>query len=74
MNEITALIGEAEEGLKATEELLSAGRYAFAISTAYYVMFYCARALLPSKGTTPKRHAGVHATEILKFTESCLGV
>ncbi|WP_297506165.1 HEPN domain-containing protein, partial [Thermococcus sp.] len=61
MNEITALIRKAEERLKATEELLNTSHYAFAISSAYYVMFYCARALLLSRGIAPKSHAGVHA-------------
>jgi len=61
MKEIEALIRKAEERLKASEELLSNGYYGFAISSAYYSMFYCARALLLSKGIAPKSHAGVHA-------------
>jgi len=61
MNEIEALIRKAEERLQVSEELLDRGHYAFAISSAYYTMFYCARALLLSKGITPKSHAGVHA-------------
>ncbi len=61
MNEIDALIRKAEERLQASEELLERGHYSFAISSAYYTMFYCARALLLSKGITPKSHAGVHA-------------
>jgi len=60
-DEIRALLRKAEERLWATEELFESGHYAFAISSAYYVMFYCARALLLSKGITPKSHAGVHA-------------
>jgi len=61
MNEVDALIRKAEKRLQASEELLERGHYAFAISSAYYTMFYCARALLLSKGITPKSHAGVHA-------------
>lgn len=60
-DEIRALIRKAEERLQATEELFERGHYAFAISSAYYVMFYCARALLLFEGITPKSHAGVHA-------------
>ncbi|AMM54515.1 HEPN domain-containing protein [Pyrococcus kukulkanii] len=59
--EIRALIRRAEERLKASWELYSKGYYGFAISSAYYSMFYCARALLLSKGVNPKSHAGVHA-------------
>ncbi len=70
MNEITALIRKAEERLKATEELLNTGHYAFAISSAYYVMFYCARALLLSRGIAPKSHAGVHAQLGKEFVKS----
>jgi uncharacterized protein (UPF0332 family) len=60
-DEIRALLRKAEERLAASKELFERGHYAFAISSAYYVMFYCARALLLSKGITPKSHAGVHA-------------
>jgi len=59
--EISALLKKADERLKATKELFEKGYYSFAISSAYYVMFYCARALLLSKGITPKSHAGLHA-------------
>jgi uncharacterized protein (UPF0332 family) len=59
--EINALLRKAEERLTASKELFEREHYAFAISGAYYAMFYCARALLLSKGTTPKSHAGVHA-------------
>ncbi len=54
MKEIDAL-------LKRAENLHARGYHGFAISSAYYSMFYCARALLLSKGITPKSHAGVHA-------------
>ncbi|NJF24576.1 HEPN domain-containing protein [Thermococcus sp. Bubb.Bath] len=59
--EVKALLRKAEERLAASKELFESGHYAFAISSAYYAMFYCARALLISKGITPKSHAGVHA-------------
>ncbi|ASJ09105.1 HEPN domain-containing protein [Thermococcus siculi] len=58
--EVKALLRKAEERLAASKELFESGHYAFAISSAYYVMFYCARVLLLSKGITPKSHAGVH--------------
>ena len=61
MNEIIALIKRAEERLMASKDLFSMGYHGFAISCAYYSMFYCARALLLSRGITPKSHAGVHA-------------
>ena len=80
--EIRALIRRAEERLKASWELYSKGYYGFAISSAYYSMFYCARALLLSKGVNPKSHATEEdardvlkgAEEFLKFTEEYLGV
>ncbi|NJE10196.1 HEPN domain-containing protein [Thermococcus sp. MAR1] len=70
MKEIEALIRKAEERLKASEELLSNDHYGFAISSAYYSMFYCARALLLSKGIAPKSHAGVHAQLGKEFVKS----
>ncbi|NJE61057.1 HEPN domain-containing protein [Thermococcus sp. 21S7] len=59
--EIPALLRKARERLEASRELYNKGYYGFAISSAYYSMFYCARALLLLKGVNPKSHAGVHA-------------
>ncbi len=61
MNEIEALLRKADERLTVAEELFRKGHYVFTVSSAYYTMFYCAKALLLSKGIAPKSHAGVHA-------------
>ncbi|RLF88087.1 HEPN domain-containing protein [Thermococci archaeon] len=59
--EINALLKRAKERLEAAWELYLKGYYNFAISNAYYSMYYCARALLLAKGISPKSHAGVHS-------------
>ncbi|QDA31282.1 HEPN domain-containing protein [Thermococcus indicus] len=69
-DEIHALIKKAEERLNATGELFESGYYSLAISSAYYAMFYCARALLLAKGITPRRHAGVHAALGKEFVKT----
>jgi len=55
-NEILKLIEKAERSLKASKTLLDKGYYDFAVSRAYYTMFYYARALLLTKNITPKKN------------------
>ena len=57
--EQAALIRKAEESLQAAELLASQGFYDFAVSRAYYTMFYVASAFLLSRGLSYSSHAGV---------------
>jgi uncharacterized protein (UPF0332 family) len=59
----------AMESLAAARRDLAAGDQTFAISRAYYALFYAASALLLQEGRTFKRHAGVQAAfnrEVIK--------
>jgi uncharacterized protein (UPF0332 family) len=50
---------QATETLDAARELSGAGHYRDAVNRAYYAMFYCALALLASKGLGTSKHSGV---------------
>ena len=52
-------LGQAAETLEAARELFAAGHYRDAVNRAYYAMFYCALALLASKGLGASKHSGV---------------
>ena len=54
-----ALIGKAETSLRAARLLADNSYYDSAISEAYYVMFYCAKALILGKGLTHSKHSAV---------------
>lgn len=57
--EIQALIGKAKRYLRSAEILRAEEDYDSAASRLYYAMFYCAEALLLSKGFTYTSHRGV---------------
>jgi len=57
--EQASLIRKAEESLQAAELLASQEFYDFAVSRAYYTMFYVASAFLLSRGLSYSSHAGV---------------
>ena len=59
--EIKALIIKAERSLKIAKWLLNSGDYDFAVSRAYYTMFYCAEALLLTKDLKFSKHSAVIA-------------
>ena len=59
--EIRELANKAERSLMAARRLLEAGDYDFAVSRAYYAMFYVARALLLTRGVRRSKHSGVLA-------------
>ena len=59
--EIRALIIKAERSLRAAKSLLNFGDYDFAVSRAYYTMFYCAEALLLTKNLRFPKHSAVIA-------------
>ena len=56
---VKALLGKAEQYLRSATLLRTGGDYDSAISRLYYTMFYCAEALLLTKGLTFSRHKGV---------------
>lgn len=59
--EIDELIEKAGRSLAAAERLLADGDADFAISRAYYAMFYAASALLLTKDIRRFKHSGVIA-------------
>jgi uncharacterized protein (UPF0332 family) len=56
-----ALLSKAHDSVRAAKLLSDAGLYDFAVSRAYYAMFYVAEAFLLGRGLTFSRHAGVIA-------------
>jgi uncharacterized protein (UPF0332 family) len=62
-----ALLNKAHDSVRAASLLSDAGLYDFAVSRAYYAMFYVAEAFLLGVGLAFSRHAGV----IAAFGEHC---
>jgi len=69
-NEISKLIEKAERSLEAARLLLNRGDYDFAVSRAYYAMFYCAKAMLLTRGITTKKHSSTISLFCEKFVKS----
>jgi uncharacterized protein (UPF0332 family) len=59
--EVQELVAKAERSLRAANRLLEAGDYDFAVSRAYYAMFYAARAFLLTRNVRRSKHSGVLA-------------
>lgn len=59
--EIQELLEKADRSLKAAERLLQSGDNDFAVSRAYYAMFYVVQALLLRDGHRRNKHSGVIA-------------
>lgn len=59
--EIRELLEKARRSLRAAERLLRDGDRDFAVSRAYYAMFYAAQALLLTKDIRRSKHSGVIA-------------
>ncbi|NJF25808.1 HEPN domain-containing protein [Thermococcus sp. Bubb.Bath] len=55
------IIRKAEKSLEAAKALLKTGAYEFALSRAYYTMFYCAETLLLTKDISVSKHSAVIA-------------
>jgi uncharacterized protein (UPF0332 family) len=55
------LLHKAQESLSAARILLEQGFFDFAVSRAYYAMFYAAEAVLLDRGLTFSKHTGVIA-------------
>jgi uncharacterized protein len=68
--EIRELANKAERSLVAARRLLEAGDYDFAVSRAYYAMFYVARALLLTRDVRRSKHSGVLAAFASEFVRS----
>lgn len=60
-DQIKALLEKAERYLSSAELLRAGGDFDSAASRLYYAMFYCAEAVLLTKGLTFSRHRGVIA-------------
>jgi uncharacterized protein (UPF0332 family) len=60
--EVRELLDKARRSLRAAERLLDGNDHDFAISRAYYAMFYAAQALLLGRGIRRSKHAGVLRT------------
>jgi len=69
-NEISKLIEKAERSLEVSRLLLNRGDYDFAVSRAYYAMFYCAKAMLLTRGITTKKHSSTVSLFCEKFVKS----
>jgi uncharacterized protein (UPF0332 family) len=54
-----ALLDKAQRSLEASQKLVDQGFYEFAVSRAYYAMFYIAEALLDKEGLSFSSHAAV---------------
>jgi uncharacterized protein (UPF0332 family) len=54
-----ALLHKAQRSLEASQNLIEQGFYEFAVSRAYYAMFYIAEALLDQEGLSFSTHAAV---------------
>ncbi|MDP2896210.1 MAG: HEPN domain-containing protein [bacterium] len=59
--EVQALLERAQESIDAANALVARGFFHFGASRAYYAMFYCAQALLLSRGKSFSRHSAVIA-------------
>lgn len=57
--EIAGLIDKANRSLEASKRMVEAGDYDFAVSRAYYALFYVSEALLLKKGKSFSKHAAV---------------
>jgi uncharacterized protein (UPF0332 family) len=64
------LLRMAEESLAAARLLHAQSMHRFAVSRAYYSMFYCAEALLLEKGMAFSKHAGVIAAFGKEFVKT----
>ena len=69
-DEIVKLMEKAERSLEVARVLLDRGDYDFAVSRAYYAMFYCAKAMLLRKGITTKKRSSTISLFCEKFVKS----
>lgn len=65
-----ALLDKARDSVRAAELLVTSGLFDFAVSRAYYAMFYVAQALLLGEGLAFSKHAGVIAAFGKQFAKT----
>jgi uncharacterized protein (UPF0332 family) len=61
MSAISQIIDKAERSLKTAKEIFQTEEYDFAVSRAYYTIFYMAEAALMTKDLSFSKHSGVIA-------------
>ncbi|MEW5927554.1 MAG: HEPN domain-containing protein [Gemmatimonadota bacterium] len=61
MEKQRGLLRKARDSVKAARLLSGEGMHDFAVSRAYYAMFYAAEAFLEGRGLTYSKHSAVHA-------------
>lgn len=59
--EVLSLMDRARRSLRSARNILDDGDYDFAVSRAYFAMFYAASATLRSQGLRRAKHSGVIA-------------
>lgn len=57
--ELEAILQKARDSIMSAKLQRNEGFYDFAVSRAYYAMFYCATALLRNEGLTFSKHSAV---------------
>lgn len=67
--EIADLIEKGKRSVSAAEKLFNDGYYDFAISRAYYAMFYLTEAALLTKNLSYSKHAGVISGFVQHFVK-----
>ncbi len=65
-----ALVAKAQESIRAARLLATEGMHDFAVSRAYYAMFYLAEALLLGEGLSFSKHSAVIAAFGRHFVKS----
>ncbi|RJP68207.1 MAG: HEPN domain-containing protein [Candidatus Abyssobacteria bacterium SURF_17] len=68
--EQSALLAKSRESLKAARLLAEGGYFDFAVSRAYYAMFYVVEALLLEEGLAFSKHSAVIAAFGQKFAKT----
>ncbi len=68
--EVQGLMEKARRSLNAAERLLQHGDHDFAVSRAYYAMFYAAQALLLTRDVRRAKHSGVVAAFNERFIQT----
>lgn len=61
MNRYEEMLKKARESIEAAKTLLERGFYGFALSRAYYTMFYCVEAILLTKDISVSKHSALIA-------------
>jgi len=69
-DEQAALVRKSRQSLRAAQLLCDDHLYDFAVSRAYYAMFYVVQALLLSEGLTFSKHAAVIAAFGQRYAKS----